>query len=308
MTRGATEPGRYVMERTLKATVPLLTAILLLLWAGAGDANSQISVDLPGGTTLTMVWVPPGTFVMGAPESEPGRDLWEGPQHEVTISRGFYLAKYELTQDQWERVMGTTPWEGYDYVEANPECPAVYLTWEDAQAFVHRLNAAESDSLYRLPTEAEWEYACRAGTQTRWSSGEDEAQLWDYAWYRINAWDLGEEYPHEVGTKLPNPWGLHDMHANVWEWCQDRWSEEYPTVAQTDPAGPALGSARVMRGGNVHNYARLTRSAMRSYGDPGVGSWNLGARLLRMGEAPSAVAPYRWGEVKDAHVGAGRTE
>jgi formylglycine-generating enzyme required for sulfatase activity len=133
-------------------------------------------------------------------------------------------------------------------------------------------------------------------------------QLGDYAWYGINAWDLGEEYPHEVGTRLPNPWGLHDMHANVWEWCQDRWSEEYPGAAQTDPAGPVSGSARAMRGGNVHNYARLTRSAMRAYGAPDVASWNLGARLVMMGSEPSSVIFRGWGEVKDARADAVRGE
>ncbi len=278
----------------------MLTSILLLLWAGSGYANPEITVDLPAGATMAMVWIAPGEFAMGSPETEPGREAQEGPQHEVTISRGFYLGKYEITQDQWERVMGTTPWVGWDYVQADPDCPAVYISSDDAQAFVHEVNRAAGDSLYRLPTEAEWEYACRAGTQTRWSFGDEEDQSGEYAWYRVNAWDVGEQYAHEVGTKLPNPWGLHDMHGNVWEWCQD-WHEGYPSSAQADPAGPASGSARIQRGGNLHNYPRLMRSAMRGQGEPNVGQYNLGARLLRLGPAtgvPTPVAPHSWGEVK----------
>jgi len=226
------------------------------------------------------VWIEPGTFTMGSPSSEPGRWDDEGPQHEVTISRGFYLGKFEVTQGQWQAVMGTRPWAGESYVRENPNHPAVYISWNDVQAFIQKWNEAAEDSLYRLPTEAEWEYACRAGSVTRWSFGDDESQLGEYAWYRDNAWDVGEEYAHAVGTKLPNPWGLYDMHGNVWEWCKDGYGS-YSSDAQVDPLGPAAGSFRVSRGGYFYNFARFTRSAFRNYYTPDDRYFYFGARLLR---------------------------
>ena len=146
--------------------------------------------------------------------------------------------------------------------------------------FIHVLNEAEGDSLYRLPTEAEWEYACRAGTETRWSFGDDVSQLKDYAWYHDNAWDIGEQYAHPVGTKLPNPWGLYDMHGNVWEMCQD-WYGIYPNEYQIDPTGPASGSDRVLRGGYFGHSPQHARSAVRYFTHPSSDSFGFGARLLR---------------------------
>jgi formylglycine-generating enzyme required for sulfatase activity len=187
------------------------------------EFGETLTVNLPGGVAMDMIWIEPGTFLMGSPESEQGRGENEGPQHEVMISRGFYLGKFELTQEQWEGVMETSPWSGdkgndkYD-VQEQRDHPAVYISWNDVQEFVHRLNVAAGDSLYRLPTEAEWEYAARAGTATRWSFGEDESRLGDYAWYEKTAAHAQLGYGQPVGTKLPNPWGLYDMYGNVWEW------------------------------------------------------------------------------------------
>lgn len=277
------------------------TLLLLLLAARSGYGNPEVVFDLPNGATMAMVWIEPGSFVMGSPDVEEGRDPTEGPQHEVTIGRGFYLGKCELTQGQWQQAMGTTPWVGWDNVEEGPDYPAPCLSWDDVQAFVHLLNEAAGDSLYRLPTEAEWEYACRAGSRATWSFGDDESRLGDYAWYRDNSWDLGEEYAHPTGTRLPNPWGLCDMHGNLWEWCGDWWYDSYPSSAQIDPAGPASGTARVMRGGNLHNKTRFTRSAMRGYAAPEYAAYNIGARLVRLGPAlgaPSPVGPRTWGEAK----------
>ena len=226
----------------------------------------EITVELPGGATMEFVWIEPGTFTMGSPDSELGRDPDEGPQHEVTISQGFYLGKYEITQGQWEVVMtGDTPWAGKEYVKENPNHPAVYISWEDMQAFISKLNQAAGSSVYRLPTEAEWEYACRAGTETRWSFGDDETLLGNYAWYNDNTWNVGEKYAHEVGTTLPNPWGLYDMHGNVYEWCQDWWYRVYTTEAQKDPTGPSSGSHRTVRSGGFYSVftADRTRSANR---------------------------------------------
>ena len=246
-------------------------------------SNGDTTVSLPGGATMEMVWIEPGTFTMGSPSSEPGRGDDESPQHEVTISRGFYLGKYEITQGQWESVMGTRPWEGKSQVQENPNHPAVWISWNDMQAFIAALNAAEDPDVYRLPTEAEWEYACRAGTTTRWSFGEDESQVRNYAWCQENAWDVGEGYAHAVGTKLWNPWGLYDMYGNVYEWCQD-WYGAYPSGPQTDPTGPVSGSRRVLRGGAYHTYARTMRSAFRNIHLPGDRESGFGARLVRQGQ------------------------
>jgi sulfatase modifying factor 1 len=168
-----------------------------------------------------------------------------------TISQGFYLGKYEITQGQWERVMGTRPWEGQDYVQSSPTHPAVYISWEDVQDFIRRLNQASGATIYRLPTEAEWEYGCRGGTTTRWSSGNSEELLKQYAWFDKNAWNVGNKYGHAVGSKRPNPWGLYDMHGNAWEWVQDRYGA-YNSESVTDPQGPSSSSHRVIRGGNVN--------------------------------------------------------
>jgi tol-pal system beta propeller repeat protein TolB len=259
-----------------------------------------VTVDLPGGVSMGMVWIEPGTFLMGSPESEPGRDDDEGPQHEVTISRGFYLGRYELTQAQWIAVMGTRPWSGEDYVPSNPDHPpamysgegyvransdhpAVHMTGNDVEEFIRRLNEAAGEEIYRLPTEAEWEYACRAGKTTRWSFGDDESRLKDYAWYRDNAWNAGLDYAQPVGTKLPNPWGLFDMHGNVYEWCLD-WEGPYSEGSQVDPAGTVSASSRVIRGGGFIDKAQVVRSASRHYSLPANRNDVLGARLLRMAD------------------------
>ena len=238
-----------------------------------------LTATLPGSASMDFVWIEPGEFLMGSPASEEGR--WDNEtQHQVTLTKGFYLGTYEVTQGQWEAVMGTTPWEGRDYVQSNPNHPAVYVSWEDAQAFINKLNSAVGRPIYRLPTEAEWEYAARAGTTTRWSFGDDERQLGNYAWYYESAWDAGKKYGQPVGTKLPNPWGLYDMHGNVWEWCQD-WDGDYPTSAQIDPLGPSTGSYRVTRGGAFDFYVRGTRSANRDDSVPGRRDSYIGFRLLR---------------------------
>ena len=228
---------------------------------------------LPGGATMKFVWIEPGSFVMGSPSSEPGRHSSEGPQHEVTISRGFYLGKYEITQAQWESVMGGNP---SNFI--GPNRPVETISWNDVQSFIHRLNEAAGDSLYRLPTEAEWEYAARAGTTRRWSFGDEVSELENYAWYSCN--DGCDT--KDVGTKLSNPWGLYDIYGNVLEWCQD-WFGSYSSSASVDPSGPSTGSARVIRGGSFdYSHAQDVRSAIRSSVDPGNRFNFLGARLLRI--------------------------
>ena len=247
------------------------------------STGDVMTAELPGGATMDFVWIEPGMFTMGSPDSESGRFSDEGPQHEVTIRRGFWLGRYEITQAQWESVMGTTPWVGQSYVQAHPNHPAVYISWNDMETFVGRLNEAAGETLYRLPTEAEWEYAARAGTTTRWSFGEDESQLRDYAWYAESAWNAGLQYAQPVGTKRPNPWGLYDMHGNVWEWVQDWYdSSYYGSSPSVDPPGPTTGSGRVFRGSAFSNSARRVRSASRSRFDPGLRNFVVGVRLLRI--------------------------
>ena len=233
-----------------------------------------------GPAEMEFVQIEPGSFDMGSPPGEAGREEDE-QQHEVTIRDRFWLAAHEVTQEQWEAVMGTRPWQedGRDRpsVRSNPSHPAVYISYEDLREFIVRLNRAEEAWWYRLPTEAEWEYACRAGSETAWSHGADAGQLDKYAWYEDNARNAGENYAHAVGTKLPNPWGLHDMHGNVWEWVQDRYDPGY--------APPASGSNRVVRGGGYASAADDLRSANRSYSGAGAGQSYLGARLVR-GDTP----------------------
>jgi formylglycine-generating enzyme required for sulfatase activity len=231
--------------------------------------NTAPPFVIPDSLYLEFVSVAPGTFLMGAPDTDVYGKSSEKPQHEVTITKGFHLGKYEVTQGQWEAVMGTTPWigEGRQYVEIDPHNPAVYVSWYDANEFVHKLNEAVGDSLYRLPTEAEWEYACRAGTTTRWSFGDTESDVGDYAWYSENTTHPNDRYAHKVGTKLPNPWGLYDMHGNVEEWCLDRHGA-YPDSAQLDPTGPDSGDDRVFRGGGFRNGASFVRSAHRNWNRP----------------------------------------
>ncbi len=263
------------------ATDSALTAITVR----TGPGSPTVTVALPGGATMDFRWVPPGTFTMG--------DASDGPAHQVTLTSGYYLARTEITQAQWYSVMATRPWVGYDYVQDSANNPAVCISWSDVQHLVHALNQATGDSLYRLPTEAEWEYACRAGTTSAWSFGDDQGQLGQYAWYSANAWALGLRWAQPVATKAPNPWGLFDMHGNVWEWVQDWWGP-YDSSPVTDPRGPQTGSNHVDRGGGFAYGADGTRSALRSYYTPGYRDEPyIGARLLLMAAPPAAnTAPH----------------
>ncbi len=228
---------------------------------------------------MKFVYIKPGSFMMGSPYGESGRhgdetQLW------VTLTKGFYLQTTEVTQGQWERVMGSRPWTGMDDVRESSNNPAVCISWNDCQAFIRKLNRMEGGNKYRLPTETEWEYACRAGAKTRFCFGESDDQLGGYAWWAGNADWAWEDYAHAVGTKRPNAWGLYDMHGNVWEWCQD-WYGYYPTGSITDPVGPSTGADRVNRGGSWDDRSRFCRSACRDKNVPGLRAQVLGFRLAR---------------------------
>ena len=273
----------------------LVSVFLLLVAPGVSFGNDVIQVGLPGGTLMAFVWIEPGTYMMGSADSDRSKLTGEDPQHEVTISRGFWLGQSEVTQQQWESVMDDNPSQ---YV--GPERPVERVTWYDAQEFIHALNLAAGDSLYRLPSEAEWEYASRAGTTTPWFSGDDEGELGDYAWYAANN-TAGGDPPvgtKPVATKLPNPWGLDDVHGNVFEWCQD-WYGTYSAESQVDPTGPESGTSRVFRGGHFYGNGRAVRSAVRSHNTPTGRDNFLGVRLLKINWQATAVTPESWGEVKD---------
>jgi formylglycine-generating enzyme required for sulfatase activity len=202
----------------------------------------------------------------------------EKPVHTVRFSRPFYLGMYPVTQRQWEAIMGSNPscFQGSEH-------PVEQVSWDKAQEFIRSLNTHEGRTLYRLPTEAEWEYAARAGATGDYCFGDDVTQLAQYAWYEANAGGT----THPVGQLQPNTWGLYDMHGNICEWVQDWYdSQEYARRAATgtavvDPAGPAAGSSRVDRGTSWRNTARNCRSAHRSFGAPGLRNDDLGFRLLR---------------------------
>ena len=255
--------------------------VILIITVLALGCGGELTVKLPGGVSMEFVYIEPGSFMMGSDESEMGQmDERERPQHEVEISRGFYLGKYEITQGQWYAVMETRPWKAKRYVREGADHPAVYISWMEVQKFIQRLNRVEGERVYRLATEAEWEYACRAGTRTLWSCGDDEMQLRDYAWISDNSWMVGEQYAHAVGGKLPNPWGLYDMHGNVWEWVWDR-EGVYGRERQIDPKGPDQGALRVARSGSFGHLALGARSASRFFGKPDSQRSDLGARLVR---------------------------
>jgi len=204
--------------------------------------------------------------VLGFRRGTVGKNQYDLDSISVTLTKSFHLGRTVVTQGQWEAVMGTTPWKGKPFVKEGDDYAASYVSWEDAVEFCRKLSEKEGVE-YRLPTEAEWEYACRAGTTTAYSFGDDESQLGEYAWYAGNASLVGEEYAHIVGQKKPNPWGLHDMHGNVWEWCQDVYGE-YARGDVTDPMGSPQGEIRVLRGGAFGNLASNLRSAYRGGNQP----------------------------------------
>ncbi|QDU98783.1 Serine/threonine-protein kinase pkn1 [Lignipirellula cremea] len=218
---------------------------------------------------------------MGSPATEEDGENDED-QVAVTLTQGFYLGETEVTQAQWSAVMGTKPWSEKTFSKEGPAYPASYISWDDAVEYCTKLTEQEQaagrltkDWRYALPTEAQWEFACRAGTTTAHYCGDDSAQLGDYAWFEENASDAGEKYAHEVGSKKPNAWSLYDMHGNVWEWCRDAYSE---LPGGIDPAS-VTGSLRVGRGGSWNCTARYCRSAFRSWLDPSFRDSYLGFRL-----------------------------
>jgi formylglycine-generating enzyme required for sulfatase activity len=216
---------------------------------------------------MKLVRIPKGTFMMGSPESEKKRSTTE-LQHEVTISKDYYLGIYEVTQKQFQKVMGKNPsrFQGSEFQGDGSNYPVELVTWDDAVAFCERLSELPKEKkagrIYRLPTESEWEYACRAGTKSAYCFGDDPELLGDYAWCGGNS----NNRTHPVGEKMQNNWGLYDMHGNVYEWCSD-WYGDYSKGSATDPRGPKVGTFRVLRGGHFYG-TYLCRAAARDGSRP----------------------------------------
>jgi len=284
---------------------------------------------------IEMSWIPAGIFTMGSPETEPDRHYWNETQHEVTLSNGFYMGKYTVTQEQYEAVMGVNPSyftiaNGHDPLDDDIQGrrPVESVSWHHAIAFCNRLSILEGltpvysiegisntdadawlhsevpindwdaawdavtvnwdASGYRLPTEAQWEYACRAGTATAFNWGSDQITSDQANFYAIGSLYNGSpagEYrgaTTEVGRFAPNAWGLYDMHGNVWEWCWDWWDgNDYPSGSVSDPTGAVSGSNRVLRGGSWNDDGQFLRSAQRDLNFPWAWSNSIGFRLVR---------------------------
>jgi formylglycine-generating enzyme required for sulfatase activity len=243
---------------------------------GAGGKKEgppkELTVDLGGGVKMEFVLIPPGSFMMGDEDGYRG----EKPVHKVTITKPFYLGKYEVTQEEWQAVMGVNPshFKG-------PRNPVEMVGWSECDAFLKKLNEklGSSGAKFSLPTEAQWEYACRAGTTTTWSFGDDPAKLGDHAWWRDNA----NGTPHPVGQRKPNAWGLYDMHGSMWEWCAD-WDalDYYAKSPVEDPTGPDSGVGRVSRGGSWATFrADAFRCAYRTAFSPRARFSEIGFRVAR---------------------------
>ncbi len=243
----------------------------------------------------TLLYCPPGSFQMGSPSDEKDRDADREAQVMVTISKGFYLGKLSVTQAEFKAVMGTTPWAGKKYVKEGDDYPATYVDWNDAAEFCRKLTARESQAgrlpqgyVYALPTEAQREYACRAGTTSAYSFGDNPKHLGEYAWYSENAGDTVEKFAHRVGRRKPNPWGFYDMHGNVFEWCRDRYADKLP--GGTDPLVEA-GAGRVNRGGCWGCNAEGCLSAFRNWDVASDREDQLGFRIALVPTGASATFP-----------------
>ncbi|WP_370575246.1 formylglycine-generating enzyme family protein [Methanomethylovorans sp.] len=226
---------------------------------------------------MDLIPIPAGEFYMGSLSDENNWYRNERPLHKVSMVNGFFLGRYQVTQKQWTDIMGVNPSR-----IPGDDRPVDRISWSEAQEFIRRLNEKEATGKYRLPTEAEWEYACRAGTDSRYSFGDEGSELSDYGWYSEN--ESTGAYP--VGRKKPNPWGLYDMHGNLWEWVQDRYHDNYEGAPADGSAwGEAASNAKVLyvlKGGSWITSAVGCRSASRYYYSPdGRRSRRIGVRIAR---------------------------
>jgi len=241
--------------------------------------DQKLVLDLGKGVKMDLVLIPAGNFLMGSPDTEDGHSSFEGPQHKVTIAKPFYMGTYLVTRAQWKDVMGNDP----SQLTGQDNQPVDSVSWIDSQEFCKKLSA-KTDRAVRLPSEAEWEYACRAGSTTRFCYGDDPdcSKLGEYAWYTANS----DDYTAPVGQKKPNAWGLYDMHGNVVEWCQDWLHDNYvgaPTDSNAWKANPKItpaGISHMMRGGTNNSKGKGCRSAARDWGPQGNRCADVGLRVV----------------------------
>jgi formylglycine-generating enzyme required for sulfatase activity len=260
---------------------PLLL-VLSALASATTIADEPVS-EIVNSVGMKLQLIEHGKFLMGVPRDEYGRlDDNELPQHEVSVSRDYYLGVHEATQAQYKTVMGENP----SYFRNSPDSnrlPVENVTWHQAQEFCNRLSARpeekSNERVYRLPTEAEWEMACRGGSTTAYGFGDDRRELSNYAWYSENS----NERTHPVGSKAANAFGLYDMHGNVSEWCSN-WMGKYPNSPAVDPRGPSSGKFKVIRGKSFNHWAVHNRSGVRSEQAPDAALWTVCFRVVL--EAP----------------------
>lgn len=247
------------------------------------DETTGLPVEITNSIGMKFRLIPSGEFMMGAVSGDGKAEDSESPRHRVEITKPFYIGIYEVTQAQYRAVMGDNPSRF-----KSSRRPVEQVSWNNAKEFCRKLSGKEGVT-YRLPTEAEWEYACRARTTTKyyWGDSDSESTVKRYVWYAKNAakpfWTephASEDGPQEVGRKLPNAWGLYDMSGNVLEWCEDRYGS-YSSSSQRDPKGPSSGEARVARGGGWGVLARHVRSSVRSRLEPVARFYGLGFRIVR---------------------------
>jgi formylglycine-generating enzyme required for sulfatase activity len=261
----------------------LSISVLVLLCSAftSQPSNAENPKQLTNSIGMKLVLIPNGSFTMGSPIGEEERNDDES-QHEVVISKDFYLGAFEVTQAEYLKVMGKnpSPFKGDIAGSKSQDLPVDRVSWDDAVEFCKRLSERPEEKkagrVYRLPTEAEWEYACRAGSKTAFHFDTNSKTIDDYAWYKGNS----KGQTHAVGGKSPNDWGLYDMHGNVLEWCSD-WYGEYPKGSVTDPAGMLEGGTyRICRGGGLTSFAADCRSAIRSRSMPSARDFFNGLRVV----------------------------
>lgn len=235
-------------------------------------------IKLNKNVVLELTRIPSSDFLMGSPETEQGHEASESPLHRVRFTLGFWMGIHPLTQQQWQATMDSNPSKFVD-----PNQPVEMVSWFDAQEVINRFNKLQQ-GIFRLPTEAEWEYACRSGTTTRFYSGDKEQDLSRVAWYDSNS----DKQPHSVGEKEPNAFGLHDMHGNIFEWTAD-WYSPYSPDDAVDPVGPPAGTKRVLRGGCCLCDALNCRAANRYAKAPDGKNFNIGFRVVMTAESENKV-------------------
>ena len=293
MADGVTFYYRFRSRQSLRLLGLAVVVTASVIPQGCGQDHVKPGTVITNSVGMKLTSIPAGKFLMGNAVSDDWLQ-YEGPQHRVRITRPFHLGVHEVTRKEWTEVMGTTPWKGLAGVKERDRYPATYVNWDDATAFCRKLTEKERAAgrlkvgeSYRLPTEAEWEYACRAGSLTRYQFGDGEGSLGECAWYHANTKLVGEAYAHEVGLKRANDWGLFDMHGNAWEWCADRSGEHYYRESPVaDPQGPSEGLFRVVRGGSWFAFASFCRSAYRFFAAQEIRFYRTGFRVA-LGSGPS---------------------